>query len=481
VLNSSAGRSGIPLLRPGDVVEDVRLSHFNGERWSGPGVINRNAGVSMRPPTPSNAPQVAIGSTGNGVVVWQEPEIDGVAHIWARRIFSSTLDYVMPVSLSSLGGTAIGDDADAPSVAVSRLGQAEVVYRQAAGPGSPLPGPRIFLNTLPDGEAASGAQFVGASVVDSAVAGGRTATVGPASIDIDEQQDIRVLYDSNGTPRVIEGTGLGLSGTLSLGPPFVGSELSNVSVMNPGGGGVSAWPSADPHGSPAVAVREDFPSKAVQTALLSGGAGGTVSELSVGRSGLGDGLVGFLQGSLGNAAVVAAQVTAPPVASILTVPTKWVKPSQAVVSWVPATSADGPLGYRVVLDGRTLPTPAGSLELRINPRGLGNGRHDVQVLATDREGQATLTAPSVLLIDGAPPSVQVKRTGGGYAVRVRVSDPYSGVAVHSISVSFGDGQGVRGRAVVRHRYRRAGIYQVVVAMRDKLGNAGVVRRLVSVR
>ncbi len=88
----------IPLLRPGDVVEEVRVAHFDGERWSALGAINRDPGVSMRPPTQANAPQIAIGPTGNGVVVWQEPEINGVARIWARRIFGSTLDYVLPVS-----------------------------------------------------------------------------------------------------------------------------------------------------------------------------------------------------------------------------------------------------------------------------------------------------------------------------------------------------------------------------------------------
>ena len=156
-----------PLLRPGDVDEEVRVAHYNGETWSRLGAVNRDPGVSMRPPTQANAPQIAIGPTGNGIVVWQEPEINGVARIWARRLFGSGLDYVLPVSATSLAGAPIDDDADAPSVAISRLGQAEVAYRQPVGPGSPLPGPRIFLNTLPDGESANGAEFLGASVVDS--------------------------------------------------------------------------------------------------------------------------------------------------------------------------------------------------------------------------------------------------------------------------------------------------------------------------
>ncbi|HYM46609.1 MAG TPA: PKD domain-containing protein [Solirubrobacteraceae bacterium] len=468
-------------LRAGDVVEQVRLAHFNGQRWSNLGAINRNPGVSMRPPTRTNAPRIAIGSTGNGVVVWQEPDIEGVARIWARRLFGSTLDYVMPVSATSFGGTSIGQDADAPSVAVSWLGQADVAYRQGAGPGSPLPGPRIFLNTLPNGEAASGAEFLGASVVDSAVTGGAAASVGPPSVDIDEKEDLRLLYDANGTPRVIEGNDHGLSGALSLGPSFAGSEPSSVSVMNRAGGGVSAWPSADAQGDPAVAVREDFPTGAVQTALVGGGAGGEVGELAVGRSGLGDGLVAFRQGPLGNAAIVAARTTAPPSELIVGAPKTWVKPSQALVKWQPATSADGPLRYRVVLDGRALLTVAGALQLRLDPRGLSSGRHRVQLLATDIDGQSTLSPPVTLRVDGEPPTVQIVRARTGDAISVRISDPDSGVAARAVFVNFGDGQHARGRARFRHRYARAGIYEVVVHVRDKLGNAGVVRRLVSAR
>jgi PKD domain len=471
----------VPLLRPGDVVESVRVAHFNGQRWANLGAINRDPGVSMRPPTQTNAPQIAIGPTGNGVVVWQEPDIEGVARIWARRLFGSTLDYVLPVSAETFNGAPISDDADAPSVAVSWLGQADIAYRQSASAGSPLPGPRIFLNILPNGESSSGAEFGGASIADSAVAGGKSASIGPPSIDIDEKEDLRLLYDANGTPRVIEGDDHGLTGALSLGPAFAGSELSAVSVMNPQGGGVSAWPSANAQGDPAVAVREDFSSGAVQTGLVSGGAGGEVGELAVGRSGLGDGLIAFRQGPFGDAAIVAARATAPASEVIVSAPKGWVKPSQALITWEPAVSADGPLRYSVVLDGRALPAPVGALQLRLDQRGLGSGRHRVQLLATDIDGQSTLSAPSPLLVDGQPPTVKVTRARGGYGVSVRVSDSYSGVDAHAVSVSFGDGHSARGRKRFVHRYARGGIYQVVVHVRDKLGNTGTVRRLVSVR
>ena len=138
-------------------------------------------------------------------------------------------------------------------------------------------------------------------------------------------------------------------------------------------------------------MREDFPGGAVQTALVSGGAGGEVGELAVGRSGLGDGLVAFRQGPFGDAAIVAAQATAPPAELIVSAPKGWIKPSQAPITWEPAVSADGPLRYSVVLDGRALPAPAGALQLRLDPRGLGAGRHRVQLLATDIDGQSTLS------------------------------------------------------------------------------------------
>jgi hypothetical protein len=481
VVRSAQTHGAIPLLRPGDVVEDVRMARFTGERWSRIGIVNRNTGVSMRPPTPSNAPRIAIGPGGNGVVVWQEPDIDGVARIWARRFFASSLDYVLPVSAASYLGAPLGTDADAPSVAMSRFGQADVAYRQGAGAGSSLPGARIFLNILPDGESADGSQFSGASIVDTGVSGGAAASVGPPSVDIDDKQQMRLLYDANGEPRVVTGNEAGLSGVLSLGPSFVGAEPYSASVMNPAGGGVSAWPSADRRGRPAVAVREDFPSAAVQTALVAGGAGGEIGELAVARSGLGDGLVGFRQGPLGAAAIVAAQATAPPAPVVMSLPKSWVRPSGAFVSWEAASSVNLPIGYRVVLDGRPLQTHAGSLSLHLDTRGLGEGVHRVQVLATDSDGQATLSAPSPLRLDGQPPSVRFTLTRGGRAVIVRVSDHGSGLDTHAVSVSFGDGGHAAHRARMQHAYSRGGLYTIVVHVRDRLGNQAVVRRLVSVR
>jgi hypothetical protein len=470
----------IPKLHTGDVAEQVRVAHYLGHRWALLGAINRDPGIAMRPPTSTNAPQVAIARNGEGIVVWQEPEINGVARIWARRLFGNSIDYVLPATATSINGKPIDEDADAPSVAISLLGGAYVAYRQTAAPGSPLGGARIFLNKLPDGESESGAEFKGAAVADASVPGGINAQVGPPSVDVDEHQELRLLYDSDGTPQVVEGNASGVFTTPTLGPAFSGPEEPSVSVMNPQGGGVSAWVSSTPLAAPAVAVREDFPEGAVQTALVSGGAGGPVSELAVGRSGLGDGLIAFQQGATGNAAIVAAQVTAPPAELVLNAPRGWLKPSQASITWTPAVSADGPITYTLVLDGRKILSTQG-LQARIEPQRLGSGIHHLQLLATDADGQSTLSAPSTLSIDGSPPSVKITHTQGGYAILVRVLDRYSGVDAQTVSVSFGDGRHASGHARFSHRYAHAGIYQVVVHVRSQAGNAGVVRELVSVR
>jgi hypothetical protein len=474
-------------VHPGDVSESVRVAHFEGERWADVGAINRDPGIAMNPPNEANAPVIAIGPTGNGVVVWQEPEITGVARIFARRLFGASVDYVMPVSATSFNGAPIEEEAEAPSVAFSRLGQAEVAYRQPAGVGSPLPGPRIFLNILPDGESANGGEFQGAFVADANVPGGKEAKIGRPSIDIDEDRDVRLLYDAGGKARVVEGTDVGLTGTLMLGSPFAAPkpyqawELPAASVMNPEGGGVSAWPSEESRGAPAVGVREDFPSGGVQTGLLSGAGGGPILQLGVGRSGLGDGLVAFQQGALGGAAIVGATISAPPKKFIVNVPKGWLKPAQAQISWEPASSADGPLRYAVVLDGHELPTPAGALAYTFKPEDLGSGVHEVQLLATDQDGAQTLTPPTQMRIDAQPPSVKIARAEGGRGVIVRVSDTLSGLDTHAVTVTFGDGGRGHGKKMFRHRYAHAGIYTIVVHVRDNLGNAGVVRRLVSVR
>jgi hypothetical protein len=476
--------SSVSLLEPTDVAESVRVASFNGERWSSLGTINRDPGVSMRAPTEANGPQIAIGPTGNGIVAWQEPETTGTARIWARRIFGQSLDYVMPVTATTFNGAPIVNDADAPAVAISKLGQAELAYRQPWTTGSPLPGPRIFLNTLSDGESESGAQFLGAAIADPNVGGGRLASIGRPSIDVDERRETRLLYDSNGEPRVIERSGLGVLTQSTLGTPFTGSllgpapELASASVINPEQGGVSAWPSSDAHGRPGVGIREDFPDGAVQTGLVSGGAGGPIGEIAVGRSGLGDGLVAFQQGPIGNAAIVGVQITAPPAPFAVTLPKTWIRPSQLHVAWAPAESANGPLSYQPVLDGRALGAVQTGLSYTFPATSVSTGTHDVQLIARDIFGQELLTPNSHVKVDGTRPRVRISRRG--QSLIVQVGDTGSGLIPGSVHVSFGDGAHAAKKRNAGHRYAHAGTFTVYVTARDRAGNRVFVKRRVHV-
>jgi hypothetical protein len=54
------------------------------------------------------------------------------------------------------------------------------------------------------------------------------------------------------------------------------------------------------------------------------------------------------------------------------------------------------------------------------------------------------------------------------------------VKAASVRVSFGDGASARGRVSLRHRYAHAGVYEIVVQASDRVGNRGLIRRLVSV-
>ena len=264
------------------------------------------------------------------MVVWQEPEIDGVARIWARRLFGSD------ARLRDAGQRdELQRRADRQTTPKRRAWRSRDSARPRSptasrvGPGSPLPGPRIFLNILPDGESASGAEFLGAIVADTEVPGGSGATIGPPSIDIDERREPALLYDADGEPRVVEGNDQGCStGTLIARAP--------VRRAGTGGGerdeprrrrGLGMAERRRRTGARRSRVREDFPGGAVQTGLLSGGGGGEVGELSVGRSGLGDGLVGLPPGPDRRRGDRRGEVSAPPAQfRSYTLPNGWIKP-----------------------------------------------------------------------------------------------------------------------------------------------------------
>jgi hypothetical protein len=470
--------------RAGDELIDVRVARYNGQglAWTELGRVNDHPQLTMRHPTPENAPAIGVSLNGNAVVTWQEPDASGAARILARRIFGNRIgDVVLDVSATSAEGQPVDAEADAPTIAVNAFGEAKIAYRLAGGAGSPYGSPRILLNTLPAETDPSGAKLQGVKVL----AGG--ATLGPPSLAIGSKGELRAAYDAGGLAQQVSGSDYEpFSSPLSLaavGSPQepAGATTTRVPTsINPSGGGVSVWPAADGAGLPVIEAREDFPSGAWQSALLSAPISGPDGPPALGGSGNGDALIAFAQGPSEQQQVMAAVAKAPPGQFLLTTPVGWVRGSAATVSWEAPTEAFGSTTYSVLVDGRVRADGLRGLSLRLNSRALGDGVHQVQVLASDSLGQQTMTSDATLKVDANPPEVTLRRLGGR-GVSVRVFDRASGALASATSISFGDGSRVNHRLSARHTYNASGTYTVTVRSRDRVGNTLDVHLKVSVR
>ena len=236
--------------------------------------------------------------------------------------------------------------------------------------------------------------------------------------------------------------------------------------MNPGGGGVSAWPSSGRAGHPARRGARGLPSGAVQTALLRRRVPAARSaNWRSGAPGWATGSIGFLQGQLGNAAIVAAHAIG------AAHPARHERAQRLGQARAGARSAGSRRQRQrtarlpVVLDGHRR-SPAGtSSSCASTPAASAAGAHRVQVLATDIDGQATLSAPSALRIDGVPPAVKITRAPGraasasASATATRVVDARSGERRASATGS------APAAGALQHRYAHAGVYTCPVSAR----------------
>jgi PKD domain len=466
-------------LRPGDVLGEVRVAFLDGRTWSALGAVNRNPAATMRKPDAANAPRIAGTPTGGAVVAWQEPDVTtGVARVYARRVFANRLGNVLAVSPEQEGDAPVAQDADGIAVAVSRLGSGVVAFRQAAPSGAGARA-QLLLNALPADSDEAGFRFAGARTVATAAAGG----LGVPAAAIDESDDYRVAFGADGAVRLLTG-GSDLPAAISdLGGAAAGEDPI-VAAIDPSGGGTAAWSSRDAAGGPAVAIRQDFPSGAFQTAVVGAARSGPVGGLALGSSGLGDALVGFAQGAPGAVQIAAAVVKAPPAGFVVRVPSGWVSPVRARIGWERPASAFGGLRFDLAVDGIVRLRGLRGLSARLDRRGLDDGRHAIQAIASDGAGQQTASAVLTLRVDGTAPTARVGVVRGRRrTVAVEVTDGAgSGVRAGVTRIAFGDGgRTVRGRARATHRYGRPGTYRVVVTTSDKAGHRARISEAVTIR
>jgi hypothetical protein len=135
----------------------------------------------------------------------------------------------------------------------------------------------------------------------------------------------------------------------------------------------------------------------------------------------------------------------------------------------------------VLVDGLIRASHLHSLRVRLNPRGLGDGRHEIRVLATARDGQQVLSQATVLEVDGNAPQVTIDQLRGR-RIRVSVDDPASGANPQRTVIEFGDhSHRARNQLSAVHRYRARGLYLITVRCADFTGNAAAHHIWVEIR
>ncbi|HST39551.1 MAG TPA: PKD domain-containing protein, partial [Conexibacter sp.] len=214
--------------------------------------------------------------------------------------------------------------------------------------------------------------------------------------------------------------------------------------------------------------------------IVSGAGGGAVSELRFAGSQYGSALTGFLQGREAGKQVVAAAVDAPPGDFMVYPPLGWTRASEVTVSWDRAQTSSGGVTYAVQVDGEEVASGLRVLRQTLRTATLGDGDHELSIVATDASQQTTTSLLTRLRVDRTAPVARVKRSRR--SLRVTVSDGVraESAGVAKVAIEWGDGS--RGRGIsATHRYRRAGRYRVRVSTRDKAGNRRTVVRKVVVR
>lgn len=484
---------------PGYVGADLRVARYSGRLWSVVGTpLDRNIATPVRAPSEDNAPEVGIDVQGQGVVAWQEPDDEFVDRVWVRRLFGTSFGLQLQASPSSWEGAPLRGPADAFSLDVSGFGQAAVAFRQQPGQASRLGATRILVNELPDVFSESAGAFGGARLADGGPRGG----LGAPSVAVDPRGLFAAGFGSGAATLLASGddASVGAVKRLDEGSSSEGGEPL-VDLAETGAAAV-AW--RELRGAVGlVGVQERRADGVVEPTELSAPRGGKVGRLTMGGSGLGDAILAWRQGSGDNVQIAAAVVDAPPDPFLVLLPNGWQRKRRIPIAWDRTLNAIGGVRYSVSVDDEPVVEGLRRLHARLSRDDVEDGRHRVQVFATDEAGQETGSRTGRLRVDRSGPRVRLRRRGR--TLIVVVSDgprrSTSGLRRGSVRVSFGDRRGgsasasarkarkkkgnkkKRKRAVtarVRHTYSRSGRYRLKVRARDKAGNVKVLKRRVRV-
>jgi hypothetical protein len=252
-----------------------------------------------------------------------------------------------------------------------------------------------------------------------------------------------------------------------------------------------------------VGVQERRADGVVEPTDLGAPRGGPVGRLAMGGSGLGDAIVAWQQGSGANSQVAAAVVDAPPDPFLILLPNGWRRRGRIPIRWDRTLNAIGGVRYSVSVDDEPVIENLRRLHARLSRDDVEDGRHRVQIFASDSAGQETGSRVGTLLVDRTGPQVKLRRRGRRLTVVVSDGAPRrgSGLRRSSVKASFGDRGGATASVAamgawaskkkgarkrkpvvvkVSHTFAGPGRYRLRVRARDKAGNTTLLERKVRV-
>lgn len=473
---------------PGYIGADTRVARYNTRLWSVLGTpIDRSIPTPVRTPTEANAPEIGVDVQGQGVVAWQEPDDEFVDRIWVRRVFGTSVGIPILASPQSWEGAPLRGPADAFALDVGGFGQAAVAFRQQPGQASKLTAPRLMVNEMPDVFSESAQKFAGALLADAGIRdglGGPSVATDPRGLYVTGFSSAAATLLGSGDEATVERVERVDAGASSIaGDPLVDLAETGAAVL--------AWRELRGNAG-LVGVQERRADGVVEPTDLSAPRGGAVGRLTLGGSGLGDAIVAWKQGGGAGSQIAAAVVDAPPDPFLVLLPSGWQRKGKIRIAWDRSPNAVSAVRYSVSVDDEPVREGLRQLHARLKRDDIGNGRHRIQIFATDAVGQETGSRVGRLLVDRKPPRVKLKRRGR--RVLVVVTDGRKGAASTlrkgSVRATFGEGGASTSASLlsreqrapkpkkkskpptvrIEHSYSGPGRYRIRVRARDRAGN-----------
>lgn len=464
--------------------DDVDVEYWDGTGWSpaSPEAVNVTPGDQAG--TGAGRPSVAAAGDGVGVVAWGEN-----GHVYSRRVWGTgtSVEYEALDPSTFSGWSEV--TADSPAVSVGGdSSYIDIAFREQLQSGSNQQ-ERVLVRRLVAEDVSS------VSAADGLAAGaGEGATYpqiamneyGRGFVTADTDSSYQAFATTLSTNGAVGGTAR-VDGGSETSPPYAVPGLAGLSST------LIAWQQTAGELVPVIDWRFGKGGTTLGSTMTASsslqGPTDAAAGLVDGGDVNGDAVVAWVQGIAGDYSIDADELLQPPGQASAPSALSYTNSAQPVLAWNAAREAWGPLTYTVVLDGQQVgQTTATSLTA---PARLTDGRHTLQVLATNAGGESSTSPKATVFVDTYPPRLRIRlggrlRTRQRQTLHVTASDPAnpaepgtaaSGIA--KLSVSWGDRTKqltATKLTTATHSYRRMGLYRVTISATDRAGNTTTVSR-----